>query len=97
MKVGFTPAAVSQLAGISAYLRDYKPSAAARVADALKAAADSLARTPYMGSKQDVAGVRKKVVTSTRYFICYTVLTTEPTVRILAIVHASQRRRYSDA
>ncbi len=97
MKVEFTPAALAQLAGISAYLRERDPGWAARVAASIEAAVQTIAAHPYTGRRQEVETVRKKVVTSSGHLIFYTVLADEELVRILAVVHSAQRRPFSDA
>lgn len=96
MKVEFTPAALIQLAEISASV-EHHPGAAVRIAEAKEATAARMGTTPLIGRLQDVGGVRRTNVTSTRYLLTYTVLPDEGIVRVLAILHGARQRPYRDA
>ena len=95
--VEFTPAALVQLAEISASVREHHPGAAVRIAEAKEATAARMGTTYLIGRLQDVGGVRRANVTSTGHLLTYTVLPDEGIVRVLAILHGARQRPYRDA
>jgi toxin ParE1/3/4 len=80
--------ALSDVAGIYAYIAADSPEAAVRMADRLLSAVEGLARFPQMGRSGRLAGRRELVVE--RYVVTYSVRRGE--IHILAVEHSAQRR-----
>jgi len=97
VRVEFTRRALIQIGIIVEYIREHNPRAAARVADAVEAAAQMLGEHPNSGRRQDVAGVRKAVVPGYGYLLFYTVDAEAGAVRIFGVVHPAMERPYNDA
>jgi toxin ParE1/3/4 len=88
MTVRWSRRALSDIAGVFAYIATDNSPAAERVADRLYAAGESLARFPERGRPARLTGRRELVVE--QYIITYRVRRGE--VFILAVEHGAQRR-----
>jgi plasmid stabilization system protein ParE len=88
MKVRWSRRALSDAAGIYAYIAADNAEAAVRMADRLFAAGEGLASFPQMGRPGRLAGRRELVVE--RYVSTYSVRRGE--IHILAVEHGAQRR-----
>lgn len=88
MKVRWSRRALSDVAGIYAYIAADNAEAAVRMADRLFAAGESLARFPQIGRPGRLSGRRELVVE--RYVLTYSVRRGE--AHILAVEHGAQRR-----
>jgi toxin ParE1/3/4 len=88
VKVRWARRALSDVAGIYAYIAADNPEAAARVADHLLAAGEGLSRFPQLGRPGRLAGRRELVVD--RHILIYSVRRGE--VHIVAVEHGAQRR-----
>ncbi len=97
MTVRFTRQANNQLGTILEYLRDKDPRSADKVARAIEHACDQIADHPELGRRQDVEGVRRRVVLPSGYLIYYSVSSEDRAILIIAILHPAQRRSYNDA
>jgi plasmid stabilization system protein ParE len=80
--------ALSDVAGIYAYIAADNAESAVRMADRLLAAGESLTRFPQIGRPGRLAGRRELVVD--RHVVTYSVRRGE--VHILAVEHGAQRR-----
>jgi addiction module RelE/StbE family toxin len=80
--------ALSDVAGIYAYVAADNEAAAVRMADRLYAAGGSLANLPQRGRPGRITGYRELVVDS--YILTYRVFREE--VRIVSVSHGAQRR-----
>ena len=88
MKVIWSDMALDQLEVIGAYIDQFNPGAAAKVADQLIAAGNSLERYPHRG--RPVPGtMMRELVTGYPYIIRYRVV--GDTVRILRVRHTARR------
>ena len=87
MRVRWSRRALSDIAGIYAYIAADSSEAASRVADRLYTAGEGLARFPHTGRPARLAGRRELVVD--RYVLIYAVRRGE--VNILASEHSAQR------
>ena len=97
MTVRFTRQANNQLGAILEYVRGKDPRSADRVTRAIELACDQIADHPELGRKQDVEGVRRRVVQLGGYLIYYSVSSEDRAVIIIAILHPAQQRPYNDA
>lgn len=88
MEVAFAPAAVADLIAIRNYIGHFNPAAARRMADRIKAAAESLADFPERGRRR-TDGARELVAVRP-YAIVYDVAPGRVTV--LRIWHGAQDR-----
>ena len=88
MSVRWSRRALSDVAGIYAYIAADNVEAAARVADRLLAAGEGLERFPQIGRPARLAGRREFVVD--RYVLIYAIRRSE--IHILAVEHAAQRK-----
>jgi toxin ParE1/3/4 len=88
VKVRWSRRALSDIAGIYAYIAADNAEAAVRMADRVLAAGEGLARFPQMGRPGRLAGRRELVVE--RHVLTYSVRRGE--VHILAVEHGAQRR-----
>jgi len=89
MKVRWSPAAISDLESIRAYIARDNPAAAARVAGGIKAAVLQLCAFPLSGRVGRVPDTRELVVPGTSYIAAYAIK--EDEVRIAAVLHGSQK------
>jgi plasmid stabilization system protein ParE len=87
VQVIWQPEALSALDLIRAYIRQFDHIAAARLADRLVAADNSLSDFPERGRR---AGRYRELVTVPPYVIRYRLV--DGTVHIIAIKHSAQRR-----
>lgn len=83
----FSPAAIADLVRIRAYIAQFNPIAARRMAERLIAAGDSLARFPNRGRP---AGRYRELVVVRPYVLVYRV--TDDLVEILRVWHGAQDR-----
>jgi toxin ParE1/3/4 len=88
VKVRWSRRALSDVAGIYAYIAADNAEAAVVMADRLFAAGEGLVRFPQMGRPARLAGRRELVVD--RHVLIYSVRRGE--VQILAVEHGAQRR-----
>lgn len=88
MRVRWSRRALSDIAGIYAYIAADSAESAAGMADRLFAAGEGLARFPQMGRPGRLAGRRELVVD--RHVLTYSIRRDE--VHILAVEHGAQRR-----
>ncbi len=88
MTVSWSTATESDLADVYAYLSAESPDAPVRVIDRLLAAAEGLARFPFLGRPGRLEGRRELVVD--QYIVVYRVRRAE--VRILSLEHGARRR-----
>ena len=88
MKLRWSQRALSDVAGIYAYLLPYSEAAAGRTADRLTAAAENLVRHPQLGRPGRIAGRRELVVE--QYVLVYKVRRDE--IYILTVEHGARRR-----
>ena len=88
MKVRWSRRALSEVAGIYAYIAADNAQAAVRMADRFLAAGEGLASFPQLGRPGRLAGRRELVVE--RYVLTYSIRRGE--VHILAVEHGAQRR-----
>jgi toxin ParE1/3/4 len=97
MRLRLIPRAAQDLVDIADYLRAQNPDASLRVRTAILEALASVISFPQLGRRQTVEGVRKLVVRRYPYLIYYTVDEPAEQVVVVAIRHASRRRRPRDA
>jgi toxin ParE1/3/4 len=88
MKVRWSRRALSDVAGIYAYIAADNPDAAARAADRLFAGGESLAQFPQLGRPGRFAGRRELALD--HYVLTYAVRRGE--VHILAVEHGARRK-----
>lgn len=88
MRVRWSRRALSDIAGIFAYIAADNAEAASGMADRLLAAGEGLARFPQIGRASKLAGRRELVVD--RHVLTYSVR--RGAVHILAVEHGAQRR-----
>jgi len=88
VKVRWSRRALSDVAGIYAYIAADNAEAAARMADRLLAAGEGLERFPQMGRPARLAGRRELVVD--RHVLIYSISRGE--VHILAVEQGAQRK-----
>ena len=88
MKVRWSRRALSDIAGIYAYIAADNAEAAVGAADRIFAGGEGLVRFPQMGRPGRLAGRRELVVD--RHVLIYSVRRGE--VHILAVEHGAQRR-----
>jgi plasmid stabilization system protein ParE len=89
MTVRFTPAARTDLVGIRAYIDQFNPAAASRLAVELIAACDRLELFPERGRPGSVPGTRE-LTTVWPYVIVYRVKRDD--VEVLHVWHGRQNR-----
>jgi toxin ParE1/3/4 len=85
----WTPRARQHLMGISAYIARDNPTAARQTVDRIRDAVVHLAVHPAMGRVGRINGTRELVITGNAYIVAYRVR--KGSVRILAVLHSSQR------
>lgn len=91
MQVAWRRQALADVSRIARYIAQDNPVAAARIARALAAAADSLTRLPEKGRPGLVPGTRELSAVPP-YVIVYRVEREAQTVHILRIWHTAQNR-----
>ena len=89
MGVVWTPRARQQLLAISAYIAQENPTAARQTIDRIRDAVARLAEHPALGRVGRIAGTRELVIAGTPYIVAYRVR--EGSLRVLAVIHSSQR------
>jgi addiction module RelE/StbE family toxin len=87
-EVIWTEAALANVRAIRAYIEQFNPAAARKLAGALVAAGDSLRHSPHRGRPVRNTDMRE-LVTSYPYIIRYSVI--DDTVVILRVRHTSRR------
>jgi plasmid stabilization system protein ParE len=85
----WSPRAIQHLAHLRAHIAREDPGAAARVADALRAAVERLANLPNLGRPGRVPATRELVVPATRYVIPYRLRGDR--LEVIAVFHERQR------
>jgi addiction module RelE/StbE family toxin len=85
----WSPAAVAQLRAIRAYVDQFNPRAAEKVAAHLRRAGDSLEHFPHRG--RPVPGTEMRELTTNYPYIIRYRVTRDGTVRILRVRHMSRR------
>lgn len=86
-RVVWTDEAVTNLEHIAAYISDFSPLAAQRMALKLKTAGDSLIKHPDRG--RPLSKGRRELVVVTPFLIRYRV--TETTIEIIAVRHGARK------
>jgi toxin ParE1/3/4 len=71
MKVFWSPLAVEDLEAIHAYIAEENPSAARKIAQIIRSAAEKLADFPDLGRTGRVQGTRELVIAGTAYIVVY--------------------------
>ena len=89
MNITWTPRARKHLLGVSAYIARDNPTAARQTVDRIRDAIAHLAEHPAMGRVGRIDGTRELIIGGTPYIAVYRVR--KGTLRILAILHSSQR------
>jgi toxin ParE1/3/4 len=89
MRIAWTPTAASDLESISDYLFEENPTAAQQFVRRIYSSALTLSRFPNRGRTGRKDGTRELVVPDLPYLLVYKV--EDETVRILTILHGSQR------
>jgi len=88
MKLNWSRRAQHDLLVLQEFARQ-KPSLGNRIADALGAACDRIAKMPLSGRPGRVKGTREIVLTGTPFILAYKALARRAT--ILAIIHGARR------
>jgi toxin ParE1/3/4 len=88
VKVRWSRRALSDIAGIYAYIAADNAEAAVRMADRLFTSGEGLVRFPQLGRPSRLSGRRELVVE--RYVLTYSVRRGE--IHILAVEHGAQRK-----
>jgi toxin ParE1/3/4 len=88
MKLRWTKAALRQLNEAYEYIQLDKPSAAARVADLIEAAADRIRLFPQMGRPSTRPKTRELAIPDTPFLLVYRVR--DEIVEVLALYHGAQ-------
>lgn len=89
MKIVWTPRAIGHLEAIREYIGQDCPNAAARVAQKILGAVDSLVSQPHLGRPGRVIGTRELVVPSTPYLIPYRIR--GESLELIAVFHGRQK------
>jgi toxin ParE1/3/4 len=88
VRVVWSPAALRDVSRIHAYITQFDPQAAQRLAERFFEASESLGQHPHIG--RPVAGGRRELLTVPPYVIVYRALPAE--TRILRVWHGAQLR-----
>jgi toxin ParE1/3/4 len=89
VNIVWTPRARRHLLNISAYIARDNPTAARQTVDRIRDAVAHLAENPAMGRVGRINGTRELIIVGTPYIVAYRVR--RGSVRILAVIHSSQR------
>ena len=84
------PAALTDVAGIKAYIARDNPVAAQRVVDRVVKSVKKLARLPKMGRPGEVEGTREFLVQPWKYILVYRDL--PDSVEVIGVFHGAQSR-----
>ena len=88
MKIRWSPTAISDVESIREYIAHDSPSAARRVAQAIKESVGRLRSFPLSGRVGRVPGTRELVIPGTPYIAAYTVQ--DDIIEIAAVLHGKQ-------
>jgi len=88
MKIRWSPTAISDVESIREYIAHDSPSAARRVAQAIKESVGRLRSFPLSGRVGRVPGTRELVIPGTSYIAAYKINSDE--VVIAAVLHGRQ-------
>ncbi len=89
MRLEWSTYAVADRAAIFDYIEADSPQAAIIVDDRISKQVETLARFPESGRPGRIEGTRELVIGRTPYIVAYRIM--ENTVRILRVLHGSQR------
>ena len=89
MNIVWSPRAIGHLSELRAYIARDDPRAAGRIAAALLAAVERLAKLPGLGRPGRIGGTRELVVPGTPYVVPYRVKGDR--IEIVAVFHGRQK------
>jgi len=89
MTIVWSDRAVADLRALRAYIAEFDPHAAARIAARIVAAVEHLAALPDMGRPGRVPGTRELVVTGTPLIVPYRVSVGR--IEIIAVIHGARK------